>query len=384
MAKTHYTPLVIGLGTNGLGVVRSLARHNIQTRVLVSEKESREVYFNSRHGQKEVMTPLTGREVMDFLNREQAPLLLMPVLEELVLYLSCHRQEVPKRHCLLLPSHEIMELLLNKEKFAHFAKDQNLTLPGSWTINAREQLSDILAVARPPFILKPILKRYIPGLQKATIVASEAELFTECAAILDKIPELIIQEFIPGGDDQIYFCLQHINQQGELMASFVGRKIRQWPPLSGGTASCEPAHVPELHQMTSKIFAKAGFCGTGSMEYKLDPRNQHFMIIEPTAGRTDFQEYVATANGVNIPYMAYCEANNIVPPPCIQTEGKRAWMHFINDRLAQERGNQNLTTLQWLWSLRRVRAFDFLSLSDPGPLFHYVKNVFSNRLGVKQ
>ena len=53
------------------------------------------------------------------------------------------------------------------------------------------------------------------------------------------------------------------------------------------------------------------------MEYKRDVRTGRFVMIEPTVGRSDFQEEVATLNGVNIPNAAYCSAvGQPVPPPC--------------------------------------------------------------------
>ncbi len=43
----------------------------------------------------------------------------------------------------------------------------------------------------------------------------------------------------------------------------------------------------------------------GSMEYKRDRRDGRFHMIEPTVARTDFQEEVATLNGMNIPLASY-------------------------------------------------------------------------------
>ena len=110
--------------------------------------------------------------------------------------------------------------------------------------------------------------------------------------------------------------MQYISAAGKLLASFTGRKIRQWRPLSGGTASAEPAYNEFLTELTYNFFTKAGFWGIGSMEYKQHERTGKFYMIEPTVCRTDFQEGVAIANGVNIPLIAYqditgsiCSAN---------------------------------------------------------------------------
>ena len=53
------------------------------------------------------------------------------------------------------------------------------------------------------------------------------------------------------------------------------------------------------------FFDAVGFIGIGSMEYKRDPRDGRFYMVEPTVGRTDYQEEIACLNGVNIPLAAY-------------------------------------------------------------------------------
>ena len=48
--------------------------------------------------------------------------------------------------------------------------------------------------------------------------------------------------------------------------------------------------------------------GVGSLEFKRDRKTVKFMIVEPTVGRTDAQEEIATLCGVNIPLIAYSTA----------------------------------------------------------------------------
>ena len=45
--------------------------------------------------------------------------------------------------------------------------------------------------------------------------------------------------------------------------------------------------------------------GLGSMEYKRDPRDNKYYMIEPTVGRADLQSGIADINGLNIPLIAY-------------------------------------------------------------------------------
>jgi hypothetical protein len=125
--------------------------------------------------------------------------------------------------------------------------------------------------------------------------------------MVEVVDEMIVQEWIEGGDSDVYFSLWYRSSAACPPISFVGRKICQWPVLVGGTASCMPAPeaAAEITRLTDHFFDAVGFVGIGSMEYKRDARDGRFYMIEPTVGRTDYQEEIATLNGVNIPFAVY-------------------------------------------------------------------------------
>jgi D-aspartate ligase len=60
-----------------------------------------------------------------------------------------------------------------------------------------------------------------------------------------------------------------------------------------------------LGALSRQFIERVGYKGIGSLEFKLDRRDGKFFIIEPTVGRTDWQEEIATLCGANIPLMTY-------------------------------------------------------------------------------
>lgn len=376
--------VVIGLGTNGLAVVRALARNKVPTSVLVSKNDANTPYYYTRFATKIVLPTITGEYVLNFLKSFEQPTVLFPTLEHIVAWLSTNRESIPTQHILLFPEKEVVDTLLDKEKFENFARTQSLPIPASWIARTPSDIHYISRACRFPVIVKPVHKLSHLSLPKAQVATDKADLAQSLSDYYLSGSQCIVQEFIPGGDNHVVFCMQYINKHGELKASFAGRKIRQWRPLSGGTASCEPINAPQLHDLTLQIFRKARFWGIGSLEYKLDPRDGNYYCIEPTVCRTDFQEYVAICNGVNIPYMAYMDTIGQKAAPIVGSGGTKAWMHFTNDRLAADeliQSNQ-LTRFGWLRSLGKVRAFDFFSINDTGPLFFFLKTTIKNRLGM--
>ena len=59
----------------------------------------------------------------------------------------------------------------------------------------------------------------------------------------------------------------------------------------------------------------SNYQGIGGIEYKWDARSERFLIIEPTVGRTDWQEEISALSGINIPAIAYYEECNLLIPP---------------------------------------------------------------------
>ncbi len=91
----------------------------------------------------------------------------------------------------------------------------------------------------------------------------------------------------------------------------------------------------ELTELTNRFFSAVGFVGLGSMEYKRDRRDGRFYMVEPTVGRTDYQEEVATLNGVNIPLAAYLGEVGAPFPSAAPAGPPVGWRDPIGDHNAR-------------------------------------------------
>jgi D-aspartate ligase len=115
--------------------------------------------------------------------------------------------------------------------------------------------------------------------------------------LLQTSGKLIVQEKVDGPDDAIYFCLFYRGRGTETVAMYTGRKLASIPPGTGSTAFCEAAPADTCHilqALTRQMLERLDYSGFGSVEYKWGPHTQRFVIIEPTVGRTDWQEESAT------------------------------------------------------------------------------------------
>ena len=159
-----------------------------------------------------------------------------------------------------------------------------------------------LEAFRYPVIVKPALShvgvRRIGG--KALRCASAAEL----ADALERTRELdvLVQEFVPGGDDQLYTCGAF--RGGDQRLAFTGRKLKQHPPTLGISRLSEAVEVPEIVAGSLSLLEELGYEGVAQVEYKRDARDGAYRLMEVNA-RPWTWIGLATACGVNLPLAAH-------------------------------------------------------------------------------
>jgi predicted ATP-grasp superfamily ATP-dependent carboligase len=368
-------PAVIigGKGPGTLGMVRSLSRADIP--VILLDKNSFSPAMHSVYGHKVAISRLSGVSmVKDLLALAAAiagPAVLFLNSDDAVLTVSEYRAELENHYRFRLPSHACLTSLIDKTSFQQMAEERGFPVPRSITIRHTGDFSR-LAELRFPCIVKPTRgsANYIRAqFARGYKVTSTKQAEDVCYRILAVVQGLVVQEWIEGPDSDLYFCLQYRGTDGATVCSFTGRKLSIWPPDVGTTASCTvaPEARPILEPMTEAFFERVSFIGMGGIEFKRDARNGRFLMIEPTVGRIDAQEEVATLNGANIPLAAYLHEIGSLgltaeadPPPVI-------WRDFFSHCMSV-RGDR------WRPAKPDTRVYDaYWRRDDPMPsLFHFL------------
>lgn len=331
--------VVVGDGLNALGVIRSLAARNVRVALLARTRDSEPAL--SRCAAVKVFYRAQSdlpAELLQLAERLGGRPVLFLTEEEAVWMVSNERGALLPRYRFRMAPHEMMIQLTHKDGVQRAAEQAGLAIPKALRLQSEDDLARVTEL-RYPCVLKPGYKHngYGERFKKAYSVASPDEAVALFHEILPTLPDLVLQEWIEGQDDAIYFCLQY-SASDRAVVSFTGRKLRAWPPQVGGTASCMPAYDvhDQLSAMTEAFFASVGYEGMGSMEYKLDARDNRFYVVEPTVGRTDFQEEVATVNGCNVPFAAYCYECELDPPRATRSTTERIWKDETTNRWSSQ------------------------------------------------
>lgn len=310
--------VVVGGSLNGLGVVRSLARDGVDIYLIETNRKCPAAW--SRFCTLVRAESLDGEALLRCLEQLSTTLGVRAVLiltdEPAVCTVSAQRVRLAPLYHFDLPEPTAVEMLSDKVAFQQWAEVQGLPVPRSRALHSEADLSTLDALG-PPLVLKPADKRLVlAGLvERAVRVENLDEARRVAAGMLCHTTSLIAQEWIEGPDSDIYFVLFWTDQKSRAAALFPGRKLVCSPPAVGSTAICMAA--PELAEplcaITRDFLTRVDYRGFGSVEFKRDVRSGRLLIIEPTVGRTDWQEEIATLCGVNLPLLAYQTALKIAP-----------------------------------------------------------------------
>ena len=204
-----------------------------------------------------------------------------------------------------IPSADIVEKLMDKTLFHQWATQQGLAVPVSAVVSRPEEAIAAVDSLSFPCILKPLVRTSAwdsrHSNRKFFRVGSQSEL--ESILATEKPFEIsarfVLQEWIEGTDEDVFFVLFAVAPGGRILAIQGGRKIWQWPPLGGSTALCCSCDDLDLIEKAKEVVAASGLIGLASVEFKRDVNTRQFLITEPTIGRNDYQSGLANGTSKN-------------------------------------------------------------------------------------
>jgi predicted ATP-grasp superfamily ATP-dependent carboligase len=134
----------------------------------------------------------------------------------------------------------------------------------------------------------------------------------------------LVQEWIPGGDKELYTLGSYLASDGEPLGLFCGRKLRQTPPGVGVCRVGEAFWVEEVAELGLAFLRALEFTGISQVEFKRDPRDGCFKLMEVNPRLWQWHS-LATACGVDVPRIAYWDLLGARLPPARQNGGRRRW-----------------------------------------------------------
>ena len=298
---------------------------------------------------------------------------LVPCTDLAVMNISANRARLLPWFHIRLPEHSMVERLTDKLEFVSFALENELPIPRTFLLRSREDAEAAASSAVYPCVLKPALRSVAWDADaggKVLRINSDAEFLSTYDRVASLAETLIAQEWVEGTDGDLFSCNCYFDRKSQSLASFIARKIRQWPPVVGISCSGEEVRNDEVLDVSLRLFTAARYQGLGYVEMKRDRRTGRHYIIEPNIGRPTGRSAIAEGGGVELLMTMYCDAVGLpLPENRRQMYGGVKWIYLRQDLRSAwfywRRGE--ITLKEYLKSIRGPKVFAIFSWRDPRP-----------------
>jgi D-aspartate ligase len=383
------TPVVVVVGQlGGLAIMRSLGAWGVPLYGVDASPDA--PALRSRYCRERVILDFKEHAPEPYLDgllalgrRIGQRAILIATSDETTQFVADHRDALRGQYIFQDNPPELIRSLASKREMFELATRHGVPTPHTVFPKCVQDVERYAATGRFPVMLKGIYGNRLAARtrKKMVIVQSAAELLAEYQEMEDPHePNLMLQEYIPGGDDQVYIFNGYFNDKSDCLVGFTGHKIRQFPVHVGCASLGECRWNETVATITTRFMKAVGYRGILDIGYRLDPRDGQYKVLDinPRVGQA-FRLFVAE-NDHDVARALYLDFTKQLQPDIIRREGRR-WMIEDYDLISTLHYFQegSLEPLQWLRSFSGVEERAWFSWKDPAPFLVMLRRL-SGRL----
>jgi predicted ATP-grasp superfamily ATP-dependent carboligase len=226
-------------------------------------------------------------------------------------------------------------------------------------------LDEINDKIRYPSIIKPLYSQYNLN-TKCDVINDEEDLNKSIKKDRYRAG-YVIQEVIEGKEDKIWVCGGYCNSNTDFLALFTGHKYRQLPKLFGSTTVAVSQRNTAVMEMAMTFLKHIGYHGCFSFEAK--QQGDEYKFIE-TNFRICFWNEMVISSGINLPYIAYCDAVGLPCERDIEQKDGIIWISILDDFITcfkyYSRDNK-FVFIDWIKKVFRANSYADFRLTDIVP-----------------
>jgi len=374
--------VVLGLGINGLGVVRSLGKNGVDV-VGFFQSDGDAIGRHSKYvksieyaSEDELLTAL-----LKYAAGQKKPVLFC-TSDKHVKFVINNKNVLEKLYFYNWEEVNLYKKILDKGKYLELIDQMDVPYPESITFKGNNQdINNELSRLQCPCIVKPITAGDNPiiGSEKNKLFHSKKELISFLGINRKHLETVMIQEVIPHEDSDVFYCTGYIDKNGILEALFSARKIRQYLPGFGVTSFAVSKKNRDVECLSIKALKNLNFKGLFDIEFIYDSRDCQYKYIEINP-RTHLANSHSTDSGINLPFSLYNDFLGI-HKSSLATATKQIdniyWVNLDNDMGAfyRKKKNGEIYLMQWLLSVSRARSYAAFDKTDLFPFFYKLREL---------
>jgi predicted ATP-grasp superfamily ATP-dependent carboligase len=365
--------LVVGGDHPSLGVARSLGKLGIPV-YMVEDQHSISVY--SRFAKRVVRV----EDVRDQQKTVDAVLdvghqfglrnwVLFPTRDENVAAFSAHRDRLAEFFRVTTPCWNTVKWAWDKNNTYRLAEELGIPAPKTWNVRTGDELPTLYS--QLPLAIKPAVKEnffYATGAKawRANTPEELHKMFDNAARQI-KPEEIMIQEIIPGdGHRQLSYCA--FFKDGRAHSTLLARRMRQHPREFGRAATyVETVESSEIEALSERFLRAIDFYGLVEVEFKQDPRDQKYKLLDVNARAWGFHA-LGQAAGIDFPLLLFADQLGLTLEPR-RAEPGLGWLRLLTDIpvAASDLLSRYLNLRAYFNSLKNTRVESVFCKEDPLP-----------------
>jgi D-aspartate ligase len=317
--------------------------------------------------------PRLTERYLEWLEHGPRGAVILPCDDESLELVARHRAQLEEWGYLPVEADDdVLLAMLDKERTYELSRAAGVPTPATRTVRTRAEAEDAAVTFDYPCALKPLqshlFAQAVKSITKKLYVAESPE---ELLAFFDQAQamgvEMLVTDIVPGRDEDFCSFYSYLLPDGTPLFQLTKHKLRQYPIGFGLTCYQETVWEPEVAEVGMAFFKGVGLRGVGNVEFKRDPRDGQWKVIECNHRFTLANEIIRLA-GVDVPVIAYRRAAGLPVEPIDSYRMVRMWNPIEDIKaLLQYRSAGQLTVGQWVRSLMTRWHFPMFRLSDPLP-----------------
>lgn len=299
---------------------------------------------------------------------EQAePPVLFYQRDSYALSVSRERERFSRAFRFVVPDAELVEDLVDKERFGALAARLELPVPAGCVVDPRSQGVGPMPLPAP-VVVKPLTRSALwfgfAGWSKAVRIESEAAWRRMWPELARAGSRLVVQELIPGGEQQVVSYHVYVDARGEVAGEFTGRKLRTWPAEFGASTALVTTRDAAVRDLGREIVGRMGLRGVAKLDFKRTPDGSlRLLEVNP---RFSLWAHPGAVAGVNLPALVHADLTGRPRPPASQARPGVRWRELRTDFSAA----RALQVPGWRWAgwALGTEARSGMALDDPMPI----------------
>ena len=317
-------------------------------------------------------------ELLCFARAQSSPPVLFYGGDPQLLVVARYQDVLRESFRFVVPSTNLVLDLVDKARFRRLSEDLGLPVPRSWHLRpASEGVPESGLVF--PLLVKPLTRHEdlwepVGGRAKALRVDTPHELETLWPLLAASRLEVLAQETVQGPETRIESWHAYIDDQGQIVGEFTGRKIRTLPAEYGHSTALTTTDAPDVAALGRDVVERVRLRGAlVKVDFKR-ARDDGLRLLEVNP-RFSLWHHLGAVAGVNLPALVYADLVGVERPPTTRARADMTWVQPRHDLAAARASGMPVRT--WLAWMARCQAKSVIAWDDPMP---FLRGQLLNRI----